>query len=141
MSTKTENAAETNAFSAVGNALESAAEKFEEGSTVARQSVAQAAKVTRNFLADGVYKSAYWTSCGLVFSGVYLVALFPETNSFRRGLEEGATHAQTKVHAGKKKESGSLTPSARPEKKRSIRKRRPAKQAGVADAAQFLSAG
>jgi hypothetical protein len=31
------------------SALESAAEKFEEGSTVARQSVAQAAKVTRNF--------------------------------------------------------------------------------------------
>jgi hypothetical protein len=135
MPTKTENAAETNAFSAVGNALESAAEKFEEGSTVARQSVAQAAKVTRNFLADGVYKSAYWTSYGLVFSGVYLVALFPEASSFRRGLEEGATHAKTKVHEGKKKESGSPTPSAPPEKKRSIRKRRPAKQAGVADAA------
>jgi hypothetical protein len=62
MPTKTENAAKTNTFSALGNALESAAEKFEEGSTVARQSVAQAAKVTRNFFADGVYKSAYWTS-------------------------------------------------------------------------------
>jgi hypothetical protein len=133
MTTKTENAAETNAFSSLGNVLESAAEKFEEGSTVARQSVAQAAKVTRNFLADGIYKSAYWTSYGLVFSGVYLVALFPETSSFRRGLEEGATHAQTKVHEGKKKESGSPIPSTGSDKKR-IRKRRPAKQAGAADA-------
>src|ERR1700722_11331572 len=110
MTTKTENATEANAFSALGNVLESAAEKFEEGSTVARQSVAQAAKVTRNFLANGIYKSAYWTSYGLVFSGVYLVALFPETSSFRRGLEEGATHAQTKVHEGKKREPESPIP-------------------------------
>jgi hypothetical protein len=48
MTTKTENAPETNAFSTLGNALESAAEKFEEGSAVARQSAKQAAKVTRN---------------------------------------------------------------------------------------------
>ena len=135
MITKAENAAETNALSSLGGALESATEKFEKGSTVARQSVAQPAKVTRNFLADGVYKSAYWTSYGLVFSGVYLVALFPESSSFRRGLEEGATHAQTKVHEGKKRESGSPIPSTRSDKKRSISKRRPAKQAGVADAA------
>ena len=38
MTTKTEKAVETNAFSALGDALESAAEKFEEGSAVARQS-------------------------------------------------------------------------------------------------------
>jgi hypothetical protein len=48
-------------------ALESAAGKFEEGSTVARQSVAQAANVTRNFLADGVYISTCWTSYEFVF--------------------------------------------------------------------------
>ena len=112
MTTKTENAAETNAFSALGDALESAAEKFEEGSAVARQSVAQAAKVTRNLFADGVYKSAYWTSYGFVFSAVYVVNLLPQSSSFRRGLQEGATDTQTKVHAGKKTES--VSARARP---------------------------
>jgi hypothetical protein len=68
---KTENAPETNAFSVLGDALKSAAGKFEEGSAVARQSAAQAAKVTRNLFVDGVSKAAYWTSYGFVFSGVY----------------------------------------------------------------------
>jgi hypothetical protein len=127
MTTKTENAPETNVFSTLGGALESAAEKFEEGSTVARQSAAQATKVTRSLLVDGVYKAAYWTSYGFVFSGVYLVELFPETSSFRRGLEEGATDAQTRVHQGKKKESKSPTPSARSVKSPNVRKRRASK--------------
>jgi hypothetical protein len=127
MTTKTENAPETNAFSTLGNALESAAEKFEEGSAVARQSAAQAAKVTQNFFVDGVYKAAYWTSYGFVFSGVYLVELLPETSSFRRGLEEGATDAQTKVHAGKKTESESPAPSEQSVKTPRSRKRRAAK--------------
>jgi hypothetical protein len=127
MTTKTENAPETNVFSTLGVALESAAEKFEEGSTVARQSAVQAAKVTRSLLVDGVYKAAYWTSYGFVFSGVYLVELFPETSSFRRGLEEGATDAQTKVHQGKMKESKSPSPSARSVKSPNVRKRRASK--------------
>jgi hypothetical protein len=125
MATKTEDAAETNVSSTLGDALESVAEKFEEGSTVARQSVAQAAKVTRNFFADAVYKSAYWTSYGFVFSAVYLVELFPETSSFRRGWQEGATEAQTKVHEGKKKEPESAQAGKTPRVR--VRKRRPAK--------------
>jgi hypothetical protein len=140
MTTKT-SMAETNAFSSLGNALESAAEKFGEGSTVARQSVAQAAKVTRNFLADGVYKSTYWTSYGFVFSAVYLVELFPETNSFRRGLVEASTDARTRVHEGKKRELESSVPSPRSGKNRSVRKRRPAKKADVADSGPSPSAG
>src|ERR1700733_13261770 len=121
MTTKTETAPENSAFSTLGNALESAAEKFEEGSAVARQSAAQAAKVTRNLFVDGVYKAAYWTSYGFVFSGVYLVELCPETSSFRRGLEEGATDAQTKVHQGKKEKSESPAPSARRGKRPGVR--------------------
>jgi|ERR1700683_3244021 hypothetical protein len=124
MTTKTETAPETNAFSTLGNALESAAEKFQEGSAVARQSAEQAAKVTRNLFVDGIYKTAYWTSFGFVFSGVYLIELLPEASSFRRGLEEGATDAQTKVHEGKKKESESSTPSVRSGKTARSRKRR-----------------
>jgi hypothetical protein len=123
MTTKTETAPETNVFSTLGDALESAAEKFEEGSAVAGQSVKEAAKVTGNLLVDGVYKAAYWTSYGFVFSGVYLIELLPETSSFRRGLEEGATDAQTKVHEGKKRESESPAPGKTPR----VRKRRAAK--------------
>jgi hypothetical protein len=75
MTTKTEKAAETNAFSALGDALESAAEKFEEGSAVARQSAKEAAKATRRVFAGGVYNSAYWVSYGFVYSAVYLTEL------------------------------------------------------------------
>jgi hypothetical protein len=127
MTTKTENAPQTSAFSTLGNALGSAAEKFQEGSAVARESAEQAAKVTRNLFVDGVYKAAYWTSYGFVFSGVYLVELLPEASSFRRGLEEGATDAHIKVHAGKKKESESPAPSVPSSKTPSSRKRRAAK--------------
>lgn len=62
MTTKTEKAAGTNTFSALGEALESAAEKFEEGTSVARQSAKDAAKATRKVFAGGVYNTAYWVS-------------------------------------------------------------------------------
>jgi hypothetical protein len=127
MTTKTETAPENSAFSTLGNALESAAEKFQEGSAVARESAEQAAKVTRNLFVDGVYKAAYWTSYGFVFSGVYLVELLPEASSFRRGLEEGATDAQTNVHVGRKKESESPISPVPSVKTPSARKRRAAK--------------
>jgi hypothetical protein len=126
MTTKTEKAAETNAFSALGDALESAAEKFEEGSAVARQSAKAAAKTTRRFFADGVYNSAYWVSYGFVYSAVYLTELLPENNSFRRGLEEGATAAQTKVHAGKEAKEEAPVPAARSSKSKSKPKGRSA---------------
>ena len=120
MTTKTEKAAETNAFSALGDALESAAEKFEEGSAVARESAKAAAKTTRRFFADGVYNSAYWVSYGFVYSAVYLTELLPEDNSFRKGLEEGATAAQTKAHAGKEaKEEEASVPATRSNKSKS----------------------
>jgi hypothetical protein len=132
MTTKTEKAVETNAFSALGEALESAAEKFEEGSSVARQSAKDAAKATKRVFAGGVYNSAYWVSYGFVYSAVYLTELLPETNSFRRGLEEGAADAQTKVHGEKKAVSPILsTPSAKTKpraRSRSATKHRAAKE-------------
>jgi hypothetical protein len=124
MTTKTEKAAETNAFSALGDALESAAEKFEEGSAVARQSAKDAAKATRKVFAGGAYNSAYWVSYGFVFSAVYLTELLPENNSFRRGLEEGATDAQTKAHEGKKTESKSPVRPAQSTKTKATAKSR-----------------
>src|ERR1700722_14854508 len=124
MTTKTEKAAETNAFSALGDALESAAEKFEEGSVVARQSAKEAAKATRRVFAGGIYNSAFWVSFGFVYSAFYLTELLPESNSFRRGLEEGAADAQTKAHAGKEEKPESPLPSGRTGKPKSRAKSR-----------------
>jgi hypothetical protein len=138
MTTKTEKAAETSAFSALGDALESAAEKFEEGSAVARESAKAAAKTTRRFFADGVYNSAYWVSYGFVYSAVYLTELLPEDNSFRKGLEEGATAAQTKAHAGKETKEVASVPAERSSKSkpkargRSATKQRVAKEPDAA---------
>jgi hypothetical protein len=138
MTTKTEKAAETNAFSALGEALESAAEKFEEGSSVARESAKNAANATRKVFAGGVYKSAYWVSYGFVYSTVYLTELLPEDSSFRRGLEEGATDAQAKVHGEKTTESPVPSPSsakAKPKGRSRSAKKPGAEKAPEADAA------
>ena len=129
MTTKTEKAAETNAFSALGEALESAAEKFEEGSSVARQSAKNAAQATRKVFAGGVYNTAYWVSYGLVYSTVYLTELLPEESSFRRGLEEGATDAQAKVHAEKK--TVSADPATSPAKAKPKARSRGSKKPGA----------
>jgi hypothetical protein len=136
MTTKTEKAAETNAFSALGEALESAAEKFEEGSSVARQSAKNAAQATRKVFAGGVYNSAYWVSYGLVYSTVYLTELLPEDSSFRRGLEEGATDAQAKVHAEKKPASPvtASSPQTKP-KARSRSAKKPGAEKSTEDGA------
>jgi hypothetical protein len=140
MTTKTEKAAETNTFSALGDALESAAEKFEEGSAVARQSAKEAAKATRKVFAGGIYSTAYWVSYGFVYSTVYLTELLPEENSIRKGLEQGATDAKTKVHSGKANESDSPVPSIRAakvkprSKTRSTAKQRAEKEPGTATA-------
>ena len=138
MTTKTEKAAETNAFSALGEALESAAEKFEEGSTVARESAKNAAQATRKVFAGGVYKTAYWVSYGFVYSTVYLTELLPEESSFRRGLEEGATDAQAKVHGEKTTKSPVPSPSsvkAKPKARSRGAKKPGAEKAPEADAA------
>ena len=112
MSTKTEKATDANAFSALGEALGSAAEKFGDGTQVARESAKEAAKATRKAFAGGAYSTAYWVSYGVVYSTVYLTELLPENSSFRRGLEEGASDAQTQLHGTQEDEaSESSVPS------------------------------
>ena len=105
MSTKTEKAPDADAFAALGEALGSAAEKFGEGTQVARESAKEAARATRKAVAGGAYSTAYWISFGVVYSTVYLTELLPENSSFRRGLEEGASDAQAKLHGKQKAES------------------------------------
>ena len=84
---------ETDAFSALGEALETAAVRVEEGAANARESAKQAAGSVRHAFRAGVYNTAYWTSYGVVYTTVFLTELLPEENILRRGLEDGADAA------------------------------------------------
>lgn len=135
MSTKTEKAADADAFSALGEALGSAAEKFGEGTQVARESAKEAARATRKAFAGGAYSTAYWISYGVVYSTVYLTELLPENSSFRRGLEKGASDAQAKLHGKPNVESPEPSaPLARtaPKTSRRATPKRGVKKAGQA---------
>ena len=135
MSTTTEKAADAGALAVLGEALGSAAERFGDSTQVARQSAKEVAKATRKAVAGGAYRTAYWISFGAVYSTVYLTELLPKDSSFRRGLDEGASDAQAKLHG---KKAASAEPSAPPVKttpqagKRAAPKRPVKKEAGQA---------
>ena len=90
MSAKIEEGVGTNPLSILGEALESAVETFEEATTNARASAKMAATKVQVIFSFGVYKVAYGISYGLVFGGIFVKELLPESNSLRRGFEEGA---------------------------------------------------
>jgi hypothetical protein len=92
MATKTRKV-ETNAFSVLGDALESAAESFEEATVTARDSAKKAATTTRRVFSKGVHRTAYGLSYGVIYASVFLTELWPEENPWRRGLVEGAQDA------------------------------------------------
>jgi hypothetical protein len=92
MATKTRKI-ESNAFSVLGDALESAAESFEEVTVNARDSAKRAAHTTRRALGNGVHKTAYGAAYGVVYASIFLTELWPEDNLWRRGLVEGAAAA------------------------------------------------
>ena len=82
-----------NPLSILGEALESAVETFGEATTSARESAKLAATNVKVVVGYGTYKLAYGISYGLVFGGVFVKELLPESNSLRRGFEEGAEAA------------------------------------------------
>ena len=93
MSTKAQKAVETNPFASIGEALESAAERFEEGASNARESAKHAAGSAKKAIHTGLYNGSYGLSYGLVYATVFLTELLPKDNVIRRGLEEGADAA------------------------------------------------
>ena len=100
-------AVDADAFSALGEALETAAVRVEEGAANARESAKQAAGNVRRAITVGVYNTAYWTSYGVVYGTVFLTELLPEDSTLRRGLEEGADaalEARGKVHVSEEEE-------------------------------------
>lgn len=92
MTTNTE-ASQSNAFSALGEALESAAESVDHARADATASAKLAARRVQFGVNAGAYYAAYGVSYGLVFSGVFLKELLPSNNPIRRGFEDGAVAA------------------------------------------------
>ena len=93
MSTKAKTAVDTNAFADLGDALGSAAERFESGAADARESAKRAAGSAQRAAKVGLYNVAYGMSYGLVYATVFMTELLPKDSTFRRGLEEGADAA------------------------------------------------
>jgi hypothetical protein len=122
MATKTRKV-ETNAFSVLGDALESAAESFEEATGNARDSARKAAATARRAFGKGVHKTAYGLSYGVIYASIFLTELWPEENPWRRGLVEGAHEAieeRKKIRALKATGSKSAArPKAAPQAKKS----------------------
>lgn len=77
----------------MADALESAADTFEQAAANAPESARRAARVTKRALGIGVFKAFYGISYGLVYSGVFITELFPEQSTVRRALTEGARAA------------------------------------------------
>ena len=93
MTTNTTEASQSNAFSALGEALESAAESVDHARADATASAKLAARRVQFGVNAGAYYAAYGVSYGLVFSGVFLKELLPSNNPVRRGFEDGAAAA------------------------------------------------
>ena len=85
-------------FSMMADALESAADTFEQAAANAPESARRAARVTKRALGIGVFKAFYGISYGLVYSGVFITELLPEKSTVRRALTEGAEAAINARH-------------------------------------------
>ena len=95
MSTTAQKTAEANPFSSLGEALGSAAERFEEGASHARDSAKHAAGSTHRAVKVGLYNAAYGISYGLVFSTVYLTELLPKVSTIRRSSGDPSRSGST----------------------------------------------
>jgi len=96
-------------FSMMADALESAADTFEQAAANAPESARRAARVTKRALGMGVFKAFYGISYGLVYSGVFITELFPEQSTVRRALTEGAEAAIDARHKANSKSKRKLS--------------------------------
>jgi hypothetical protein len=93
---------EADAFSALGEMFESAAETIGDFAASSRDRAAKAARSASDAVSAGVYKGAYGTSYVLVFGAVFLTDLLPLRSALRRGFEEGA-HAALVTRAERRR--------------------------------------
>ena len=115
----------------MADALESAADTFEQEAANAPESARRAARVTNRALGIGVFKAFYGISYGLVYSGVFLTELFPEQSTVRRALTEGAEAAIDARHKAnhKSKPKVSFDASHEPEEPVVMKAKTPARPA------------
>jgi hypothetical protein len=85
--------AESNPLSALGEALEAAAESVGNARAEATENAKLAAAKVQSGVSSGAYYAAYGISYGLIFSGVFVKELLPPNNPIRRGFEDGAVAA------------------------------------------------
>jgi hypothetical protein len=105
---------ESNAFSVLGDALESAAESFEEVTVNARDSASKAAKTARRAIGTGVHKTGYGLAYGVIYASIFLTELWPEDNAWRRGLQDGATDAiEARSKVRKTKSEKAIAPKSK----------------------------
>jgi hypothetical protein len=90
---KRSGAAESSPFSALGDALDAAAQSVGDARADATASAKAAALKVQSGVGVGAYYTAYGVSYGVVFSGVFLKELLPAKNAIRRGFEDGAQAA------------------------------------------------
>jgi hypothetical protein len=101
----------SNALSALGEALEAAAESVDHARADATASAKLAAHRVQFGVSTGAYYTAYGVSYGLVFSGVFLKELLPVSSPIRRGFEDGAVaaiDAAERRHAALEEGDGNL---------------------------------
>ena len=96
-------------FSMMADALESAADTFEQAAANAPESARRAARVTKRALGMGIVKAFYGISYGIVYSGVFITELFPEQSTVRRALTEGAEAAIDARHKANSKSKPKLS--------------------------------
>jgi hypothetical protein len=126
MSDVAADAPERNTFSALGEALESAAQYVSGAGATAGASVKAAAGKSGAAVSVGSYKAAYGLSYGVVFAGVFLKELLPNGSSVRRGFEDGADAAFDAIEARKAPVEPEEALEPAPAKARRIRKTAPA---------------
>ena len=93
VNTNVSDSSENNPFSALGDALDAAAQSVGDARADATASAKVAAAKVQSGVSTGAYYAAYGLSYGLVFSGVFIKELLPAGNPVRRGFEDGATAA------------------------------------------------
>jgi hypothetical protein len=84
---------QSSALSALGDALDAAAESIGHARADATESAKLAAARVQVGVSSSAYYAAYGLSYGLVFGGVFIKELLPANNPIRRGFEDGANAA------------------------------------------------
>jgi hypothetical protein len=123
MSTTKTQTVESNPFAAIGEVLETAASRFEEGTSNARENAKHAADSTKKAVTSGLYNGSFGLSYGIVFATVYVTELLPKDSVVRRGLEDGAdaafeAHEKRAVANGTAEPAESAKPAAAAKPKR-----------------------